>query len=76
MWAKYDQRSATLEAIASFIGWYGSDPWPIAQGVGFFTNETGIAEFFGLGDRQQDLALATQVSSAEDNVPSISIVNF
>ena len=75
MWAEYDGRYPGQDEIASFIGWTGTNPPAIANGVGFYTNETGVDWYYGSSEYEQDLALSSQVVSVKDNIPSISIVN-
>jgi len=75
MWSYYDGYSPTQQEIASYIGWTGAHPAAIAQGVGIFTNSIGVDMPFGSSEVQQDLAIAAQTASIDDNIPSVSIID-
>lgn len=73
MWSYYDGYSPTQQQIAQQIGWTGASPQTIAQGIGLFTSSIGVDYYYGSSEQQQDLAIAAQTASIDDNIPSISI---
>jgi hypothetical protein len=73
MWAFYDKSYLSQQQIATYIGWYGSDVYGIAEGVTQFTDRLGFASFFHPSNDQQDAALSAQVSAIKNDAPSISI---
>ena len=76
MWSHYDGYNPTQQEIASQMsGWTGSDPNRIADAVTIFTNSLGYSRPYGDSELQQDLAIAAQGASINDNVPSVSIID-
>jgi hypothetical protein len=74
MWAEYDNNHPSQEDIARIIGWEGVSPRSIAYGVGFFTRTTGVDFYLPGSAAYQNSAIASQVVSVDDNIPSVSIV--
>jgi len=71
MWAYYERSYPDQEQIASYIGWYHSDAYHIADGVTQFTTRYAFAApYYG-----QDQAISGQVAAIKSEVPSISIIN-
>jgi len=75
MWAWYEGNTyLRQDEIAPYTGWHGATVYTIASGVTQFTSRTGFAAFYFNSNDQQDAAIATQVASIRNGVPSISIV--
>ncbi len=72
MWANYQSLYPEQEDIADLIGWHGSDPYRIAQGITQFTSDTGYSRYYS--SKQKDMAIASQVASISDRIPNIPIV--
>lgn len=76
MWAFYEKSYPSQQQIATYIGWYGSDVYSIAEGVTRFTSRYAFASFYYTSNDQQDAAISAQISAIKNDAPSISITKY